>query len=60
LPALDGKTPMEAVRDPDGKEQVEALLRQFERDMESQGQPGIAREDLALLRKKLGLAGIRK
>jgi hypothetical protein len=57
LPALNGKTPMEAVRNPDGKEQVQALLQQFERDMESHGQAGIAREDLDLLRERLGLAG---
>jgi hypothetical protein len=31
IPALGGRTPIEAVRDPDGKEAVEALLLQFER-----------------------------
>jgi hypothetical protein len=33
LPALGGRTPREAVRDAEGREAVEALLRQFERDM---------------------------
>jgi len=32
VPALDGLTPREAVRDADGREKVEALLTQFERD----------------------------
>ena len=31
IPALGGRTPIEAVRDPDGKEAVEALLAQWER-----------------------------
>ena len=31
IPALGGKTPRKAVRDPDGRERVEALLLQFER-----------------------------
>ncbi len=32
IPALDGLTPLEAVRDPAGREKVEALIRQIERD----------------------------
>jgi len=40
LPALGGRTPREAVRDADGCEAVQALLRQFERNM--------AREDPVL------------
>jgi SEC-C motif-containing protein len=54
LPALGGRTPREAVQDAEGREAVQALLRQFERDM--------AREDPALnagivdeLRATLGL-----
>jgi hypothetical protein len=34
LPALGGRTPREAVRNADGREAVQALLTQFERDME--------------------------
>jgi hypothetical protein len=33
LPALGGRTPRQAIGDPDGRDAVEALLRQFERDM---------------------------
>jgi hypothetical protein len=36
LPALGGRTPREAVRDADGREAVQALLTQFERDMARQ------------------------
>ena len=32
LPALNNKTPLEAVRNADGREMVEALIGQFERD----------------------------
>ncbi len=32
IPALGGRTPLEAVKDPAGREAVEALLRQIERD----------------------------
>lgn len=31
MPALGGKTPIQAVKSPEGKEMVEALLTQFER-----------------------------
>jgi len=54
LPALGGRTPREAVKDPDGREAVEALLRQFERDMTQHDQAtdaGIVAE----LRTALGL-----
>jgi len=54
LPALGGRSPREAVRDAEGREAVQALLRQFERDL--------ARQDPALnagivdeLRATLGL-----
>ena len=32
LPALNGRTPLDAVKDADGREMVEALLNQFEGD----------------------------
>src|SRR2546430_11831458 len=34
LPALNNKTPLEAIQDPDGREMVEALITQFERSEE--------------------------
>ena len=36
LPTLGGRTPREAVRDADGREAVQAVLPQFERDMARQ------------------------
>jgi len=54
VPALDGKTPAEAVRDPDGREMVEALLMQFERD-ERRKPSGENQFDFARLRERLGL-----
>lgn len=53
LPALDNRTPREAVADPDGREQVEALLR----DMELRGSavPGASTDQFQRLRQRLGL-----
>ena len=54
LPALDNKTPLEAVRDADGREMVEALIAQFERDssrMPVPPDPAV----FADLRRRLGL-----
>ena len=54
IPALGNRTPREAVRDPDGREAVEALIRQLERDGVRQRpplDPSIVRE----LREMLGL-----
>ncbi len=55
VPALGGRTPMQAVKDPDGREIVESLLVQWERNAEdglySQG----IRPDIARLRKILNL-----
>jgi hypothetical protein len=39
IPALGGRTPREAVRDPSGREAVAALLRQIERDGERMRPP---------------------
>jgi hypothetical protein len=55
IPALGGRTPIEAVRDPDGKEAVEALLLQFERNDERQVSPNDLRPDVSVLRRLLQL-----
>jgi len=55
IPALGNQTPREAVKDPDGRERVEALVLQIERDgahMTPALDPAIARR----LRERLGLA----
>jgi hypothetical protein len=54
LPALDGKTPRQAVKNPDGRELVEALLAQCERDTPRQF-PFSLEEMFARLRVQLGL-----
>jgi hypothetical protein len=55
VPALGGRTPMEAVKDPDGRGIVESLVVQWERNAEdglySQG----IRPDLGVLRRLLNL-----
>ena len=56
IPALGGRTPREAVADPDGREALEALLLEIERrgeDMTPPLDPAIVRE----LRGALGLPG---
>jgi hypothetical protein len=58
IPSLGGRTPREAVADPDGREALEALLLQMERygeDMTPPLDPAIPRE----LREALGLAAPR-
>jgi hypothetical protein len=54
IPALDNKTPRQAVKTPDGRETVEALLTQFERDMHDQKMPG-SEALLKRLRQRLNL-----
>jgi hypothetical protein len=54
LPALNGLTPLEAVKDEDGREMVEALLSQFERDADATQVP-MAPEVFTALRVRLGL-----
>ena len=56
IPALGGRTPLEAVRDPDGKEMVEALLLDWERRKESNVSPNQIRPDISALRRLLNLA----
>ena len=58
IPALGNRTPRKAVRDADGREAVEALIAQIERDGEHRSpplDPQIVRE----LRDRLGLAARR-
>ena len=54
VPALGGKTPMQAVKTPDGREMVEALLVGWERQSEKMG-PGIYRPDINAVRRLLKL-----
>jgi len=56
IPALGGRTPMEAVRDPDGKEMVEALLLDWERRDEIDVSPGEIHPDIGALRRLLSMA----
>ena len=53
VPALGGKTPRQAVKDPAGREMVEALLLQFERD--ERRRPEAVRYDFNRLRERLGI-----
>jgi hypothetical protein len=56
IPALGGRTPIEAVRDPDGKEAVEALLAHWERHDETEVSPNLIRPDVSAIRRLLNLA----
>jgi hypothetical protein len=53
LPALGGRTPLQAVKDPDLREIVEALLLDFERHAATDP-PGTA-PDFSGIRKRLGV-----
>jgi hypothetical protein len=55
IPALGGRTPIEAVRDPDGREIVEGLLLQWERHFKGVS-PGQLRPDINAIRRLLSLA----
>ena len=55
VPVLDGRTPIEAVADPDGRERVEALLEGFERQSEIAARAAIVRPDVRVLRHLLKL-----
>jgi hypothetical protein len=55
IPALNGRTPLEAVQDVDGREMVEALISQFERDAGATQVP-TSPEVFVALRRRLGLA----
>jgi hypothetical protein len=56
IPALGGRTPIEAVCDPDGKEMVEALLLQWERHHEKDVSPNQIHPDIGAIRRLLNLA----
>jgi SEC-C motif len=55
LPALDGKTPREAVQTREGRKQVEELLRQFENGEARERKAGHAAFDFSGIRKELGI-----
>jgi hypothetical protein len=55
VPALGGRTPREAVRDPDGREMVEALLADFERRDREMRVPGADPAVYDELRASLGM-----
>lgn len=55
LPALNGKTPLQAVKTKDGKEMVEALLMEFER-RGKHTTPPLDPAIIAELRERLGLS----
>jgi hypothetical protein len=56
VPALGGLTPLEAVDDPDGREVIESLLLQWDRQNEKLAGPEIARPDIDIIRRLLKLA----
>ncbi len=56
IPALGGRTPIEAVGDSDGKEVVEALLLQWERHDKRDVSPNQIRPDINAIRRLLNLA----
>jgi hypothetical protein len=55
VPALGGRTPLEAVGDPDGKEIVESLLLDWERQTENIADPGAFHPDINAVRQLLKL-----
>ena len=56
VPALGGRTPLQAVADPDGREMVEALLQGWERQNEVPWPASIVRPDISALRRLLNLS----
>ena len=59
LPVLGGRTPRQAIKDLDGKEIVESLLLEFERDAE-QTFPNMIRPDMSAIRKRLNLPASKR
>lgn len=55
LPVLGGRTPMEAVADPDGREIVESLLLEWERGKQEATAPGAFLPDVGAVRNLLNL-----
>lgn len=56
IPALGGQTPRQAVKDPDGREMVEALLTQFESRQQRQDSINFDCELFEDIRRSLGLS----
>jgi hypothetical protein len=56
IPALGGRTPLEAVTDPDGREMVEALLLDWQRRTRTPKGPGTFHPDIDALRRLLKVA----
>ncbi len=55
IPALGGRTPLEAVKDADGREKVEALVRQMERDSKERAL-AVDADIISRVRERLGLS----
>ena len=55
IPALDGKTPREAVKTPEGRAKVEDLLKDFENMEERKRREGEAYLDIQVIRQRLNL-----
>ena len=55
VPALGGRTPLEAVGTPDGKEMVESLLLEWERQNENFDDPTFFLPDVNAVRRLLKL-----
>jgi hypothetical protein len=55
IPALDGKTPREAVKTPEGREKVEELLKDWENMEERKRKVGESYIDIDILRQRLNL-----
>ena len=55
IPALDGQSPREAVKSPEGKEKVLELLKEFENQEERKKKDGEPYGDVQILRRKLNL-----
>jgi hypothetical protein len=61
IPILGGRTPLQAVRDPDGREIVESLLLEWERQEDNQPtKPSLIRPDIGAIRKLLNLTRARR
>jgi len=55
IPALDGKTPREAIKTPEGREKVEELLKGWENSEERRRREGEPYIDINILRQMLNL-----
>jgi hypothetical protein len=55
IPALGNKTPKQAAKTKNGREMLEALLTQFERNAVDKPQQGVTIEIFNDIRKQLGL-----